>query len=171
MRDLAAFLKDMKARHGIALTGPTKWLPYPKSYGSSGGQRMTFAQWRAFYGWCGHQHVPENDHGDPGSLDFAGLLALAKGEAAATPITKPETPTLKEWFYMPIPDAELDRIALRVWQYRNPNVTKRDAYAHLISASDPKALASAIAALLPKGAVTDAQLETALRTVLGSVDN
>lgn len=91
LRDVAAFLKDMNARHGIALTGPTKWLPYPKSYGSSGGQRMTFAQWRAFYGWCGHQHVPENDHGDPGALDFASILALAKGATST-----PETPALQE---------------------------------------------------------------------------
>ena len=122
--------------------------------------------WAAYSkaGHFGHCHVPGNDHWDPGPIDPQALFLTA----AAKP---PQTAALKEWFDMPIPDAELDRIALRVWQYRNPNVTKRDAYAHLISASDPKALASAVAALLPKGAVTDAQLEAALRTVLGSVDN
>lgn len=168
-RDVGAFLKDMHARHRIALTGPAKWLPYPKSYGSSGGQRMSHAQWRAFYGWCGHQHVPENDHGDPGALDFAGILALAKGTQSASPAPPALT---KEWFDMPIPDAELDRIALRVWQYTNPNVTKRDAYAHLIAAGDPKALAAAVKAVLPaQGPVSQDQLEAALRKVLGSVDD
>ena len=84
-RDLAAFMSDMHTRHGIPLQGPATWLPYPKSYGSTSGQRMTFAQWREFRGWCGHQHVPENDHGDPGSLDFAGILALAKGATLTPP--------------------------------------------------------------------------------------
>lgn len=94
-RDVAAFLKDMNTRHRVALAGPTSWLPYPKSYGSAGGQRMTHAQWREFYGWCGHQHVPENDHGDPGALDFAGILALAKG-ATTSPTASAETPALQE---------------------------------------------------------------------------
>lgn len=88
LRDLAEFLRWLNANHNVPLTGPSMWLTYgpdtrrpgvtPASYGASPA-RMTFAQWNAFKGICGHQHVPENDHGDPGSLPFAELIALAKG--------------------------------------------------------------------------------------------
>lgn len=37
-------------------------------------QRMTYAEWDAFNGVCGHQHVPENDHYDPGKIDIAAFL-------------------------------------------------------------------------------------------------
>ena len=79
LRDLARFLLDMKDRHGIPLTGPApgQWRPYPESYGP-GGQRFSAEEWRAFQGWCGHQHVPENVHGDPGAFPFAKLVNLAE---------------------------------------------------------------------------------------------
>jgi hypothetical protein len=77
--ELAVFLRWMHAEHGVPLTGPSKWPAYPTSYASSAGQRMSFEQWNAFSGVCGHMHVPENVHGDPGAIDFDHLLALAKG--------------------------------------------------------------------------------------------
>lgn len=90
LRDLAAFLHWLNTNHGVPLTGPPMWLTYgpdtrrpgitPASYGASPA-RMSFAQWNAFKGICGHQHVPENDHGDPGSIPFERLIALAKGTA------------------------------------------------------------------------------------------
>ena len=89
LRDLAELLRWLNTDHGVPLTGPSMWLTYgpdarrqgvtPASYGASPA-RMSFAQWTAFKGICGHQHVPENDHGDPGSLPFAKLIALAKGQ-------------------------------------------------------------------------------------------
>lgn len=39
-------------------------------------QRMTFDQWDAFGGICGHQHVPENDHWDPGAFPIDRLLTF-----------------------------------------------------------------------------------------------
>lgn len=90
LQAVADFLTDMHERHGIPLDGPDVWLRYgkdgrrpgvwPASYGASPA-RLTFKQWREFKGWCGHQHVPENSHGDPGALDFARIVALAKGSA------------------------------------------------------------------------------------------
>lgn len=74
IRDLAAFLVDMNQRHGIKLQGPSVWEAYPQSYGADNGCRFRFRRWRNFYGWCGHEHVPENDHGDPGALPFAAVL-------------------------------------------------------------------------------------------------
>jgi len=86
LRDLAAFIVDMHKRHGILIQGPALWLAYgrddrapgrvPASYGPSPA-RLTFAQWRAFLGWCGHQHVPENVHGDPGALPWDRIVELA----------------------------------------------------------------------------------------------
>lgn len=46
--------------------------------------RFSPADWTTFNGWCGHQHVPENDHWDPGALVIANLLP--------TEATMPETP-------------------------------------------------------------------------------
>lgn len=81
LQQLAEFIADMNRRHGIPITGPAVWMPYPASYGKT-VNRMTFAQWRAFKGWCGHQHVPENDHGDPGSLPWATVAKLAQAIVA-----------------------------------------------------------------------------------------
>jgi N-acetylmuramoyl-L-alanine amidase-like protein len=36
--------------------------------------RFTQQQWDNFNGWCGHQHVPENTHWDPGAIDLSELL-------------------------------------------------------------------------------------------------
>jgi hypothetical protein len=40
---------------------------------------MTPAQWTSFRGVCGHSHVPENDHGDPGDFPISTVLAMAAG--------------------------------------------------------------------------------------------
>ncbi|MEU5978456.1 peptidoglycan-binding protein [Streptomyces sp. NPDC047315] len=80
LKGLAEFLAWQFKHNGIALTGPKTWLPYPSSYGKTAA-RMSFSAWTDFNGWCGHQHVPENTHGDPGDLDFATVLSLAKATA------------------------------------------------------------------------------------------
>ncbi|MFE6785208.1 hypothetical protein ACFVFF_23415 [Streptomyces sp. NPDC057680] len=81
IRDVAALMRWLNEEHGIPLTGRAEWMAYPASYGNS-RVRMSFSEWTAFKGWCGHQHVPENDHGDPGALPFARILAAAKGSTA-----------------------------------------------------------------------------------------
>jgi hypothetical protein len=107
---VAEFLRWMNAQHGVPLTGPSRWPAYPTSYASAAGQRMTFTQWGAFKGVCGHMHVPENTHGDPGAIDFAKLIALAKGGTtpAAPAPTKPapapeEDATVPQVLYEPNP--------------------------------------------------------------------
>lgn len=76
LRDLAAFLADMRKRHGIPLSAPA-FVAYPGSYGDS-AVRMDAKTWRDFTGVCGHQHVPENTHGDPGALDMPRVLEMAR---------------------------------------------------------------------------------------------
>lgn len=83
LRDLGAFLADMHKRHGVKLQAP-EFLAYPQSYGAS-RVRFSGEKWRGFYGVCGHQHVPENVHGDPGALPIGKVLAYARGEAPAKP--------------------------------------------------------------------------------------
>lgn len=83
LRDLAAFVKDMHDRHGIPITSGLTWEAYDASYGADNGVRMSNHQWLNFTGWCGHQHVPENLHGDPGALPWDQVQALATGHSAA----------------------------------------------------------------------------------------
>jgi hypothetical protein len=102
LAELAVFLRWMNAQHGVPPVGPKSWPAYPSSYGATDA-RFTFAEWNAFAGVCGHMHVPENDHGDPGALDFTRLLALAKG--TTTPPKEDD---------VALTDSEIDRIAVAV---------------------------------------------------------
>lgn len=56
------------------------------AYGLKSATRMTDNEWLAFGGICGHQHVPHNDHWDPGAIN-------------TTPITNRSTAmaTLPAW--------------------------------------------------------------------------
>ncbi len=67
----------------------SRWKAYPGSYGTGNGTRMTGAQWSAFTGVCGHQHAPENVHGDPGAFPIARLLARVKELAGGEPPKDP----------------------------------------------------------------------------------
>ena len=69
---------------------PRGWVKYPDSYGINARQRMTFAEWRNAYGIFGHQHVPENTHGDPGNFPIAALIAAVAGTPATIPEPTPE---------------------------------------------------------------------------------
>ncbi|WKU46733.1 peptidoglycan-binding domain-containing protein [Streptomyces sp. VNUA116] len=79
LRDLAKLFAWLADEHDIPLTSDVEFLSYPDSYGSASGQRMSFSEWNNYSGWAGHQHVPENDHGDPGSFPIKKVLAYAKG--------------------------------------------------------------------------------------------
>jgi hypothetical protein len=73
---VAHFLVDQHKRHGLKFVAPT-FLPFPASSGAS-KVRFSFNQWHTFAGVCGHQHVPENDHGDPGNIDIKRILQMAQ---------------------------------------------------------------------------------------------
>lgn len=89
LRELAAFLHWTHLEWNVRLDAPLLWLAYPESYGTTRA-RFTFTQWREFYGVCGHQHVPENLHGDPGDMDMRRVLEYAR--QLGTP-TEPPKPT------------------------------------------------------------------------------
>ncbi|MCX4972815.1 peptidoglycan-binding protein [Streptomyces sp. NBC_00620] len=99
LQGVARFLAWMHEEHGVPLSGPKSWPAYPTSYANRAGQRLKAAQWTDFKGVCGHMHVPENVHGDPGAIDFARLLKHAKadldlGDDTPEPTTpaKPKVP-------------------------------------------------------------------------------
>ncbi|CAL9364708.1 hypothetical protein [Streptomyces sp. enrichment culture] len=82
IRDLAAFAKWAHDQHGVPLTSGLTFKAYPSSYGNS-SVRMSNAAWNNFRGHCGHQHVAENLHGDPGAFPMAAILARAAGTTTA----------------------------------------------------------------------------------------
>ena len=91
--EVAEFLAWLHEEHGVPLSGPSKWPAYPSSYGNGQGQRMSGAQWNNFKGVCGHMHVPENDHGDPGSIPFGHIIDLAKSLVGDHEDDTPSTPS------------------------------------------------------------------------------
>lgn len=52
-------------------------------------QRMSFEQWQTFAGICGHQHVPENDHWDPGRFPIDRALSFLGDPPAPIPVPTP----------------------------------------------------------------------------------
>lgn len=51
------------------------------SYGEDAPQRLGAREWLDFTGICGHQHVPENDHWDPGAFPVDRLKRALAGFA------------------------------------------------------------------------------------------
>lgn len=76
LRWLARIIANFNKRHGLKLVAPQKFIPYPGSYGNS-HVRLTGTEWRNTVGVVGHQHVPENSHGDPGNIDIDYVLKVA----------------------------------------------------------------------------------------------
>lgn len=95
--EFARLVRWLSDEHGVKLASTVTWKAYPGSYGSGNGVRLSGSQWLNYYGWLGHQHVPENDHGDPGDFPMAKVLSMAKTKAWETkPPVEPKPPTVEE---------------------------------------------------------------------------
>lgn len=99
---LAGILADFHLRHGLKLQAP-KFVAYPESYGT-GYPRLSFSAWRAFAGVLGHQHVPENLHGDPGAINMPRVLMFAQQLVA--PVTATRLRMLNWPMKVTIPETE-----------------------------------------------------------------
>lgn len=106
LRGVAAFLAWAHSQHGVPLTGPKTWKAYPGSYGASNGVRFSFDAWEDFTGICGHQHAPENLHGDPGAINFARILELAKA-TGSTPTTPGYQPFPGAGWFRKLPNSSI----------------------------------------------------------------
>lgn len=89
LAELALFVRWASEEHNLPMQSDVTWKAYKKgqvggSYGAN-GVRLSGATWNRYYGWLGHQHVPENDHGDPGNINFARVLELARDDEPAEP--------------------------------------------------------------------------------------
>lgn len=74
--NLRRWMRWVESAVGVARVGARFVGPEASPYGLHAPQRFSTALWQSFNGWCGHQHVPENDHWDPGALDIAALLEV-----------------------------------------------------------------------------------------------
>jgi hypothetical protein len=76
MRHLADWLTWCAAQTGCPLVFPAMFVAYPESYGEDAAQRLHDQKWTDATGILGHEHVDQNDHGDPGAFPVARLAAL-----------------------------------------------------------------------------------------------
>lgn len=91
IRDFAAFTRWLSDSNNIPMTTGVEFKAYPASYGNS-DVRMSPGAWNTYKGHCGHQHVPENDHGDPGAFPMQRILDAAKGGTSTPPSGNPAQP-------------------------------------------------------------------------------
>lgn len=93
LKGLAEWMVYLYKTHGIPLKSGLSFKTFDPSRSLWGeGARMSFDQWRAFTGWCGHQHVPENTHGDPGSFPVQKVLDMAKAMLGGATPAAPAAP-------------------------------------------------------------------------------
>jgi hypothetical protein len=71
---LKSWMRWVELQTGAVRKAP-KFFGSAQAYGTGSSTRMSGMEWDAFDGWCGHQHVPENSHWDPGVIDINRLLA------------------------------------------------------------------------------------------------
>jgi len=65
-------MRWIEAQTGIKPVAPA--FGSNEQYGYGNPLEFSQSQWDEFNGWCGHQHVPENNHWDPGAIAILNLL-------------------------------------------------------------------------------------------------
>lgn len=81
---LAGFVAWLAAFTDVPLVAASEWPRYP----NDDHARFSGREWLAFRGVCGHLHVPENTHQDPGDFPAARLIEEARGVATPEEIWK-----------------------------------------------------------------------------------
>ena len=70
---------------------PEKWSA-SGSYGEKASQRLTEDEWETFNGICGHEHVPNNTHWDPGAFDIKEFMGLVGSTRSTRDTVTPDDP-------------------------------------------------------------------------------
>lgn len=92
-RYVAGVLKAIMQHRPIPNRTSVTWARYPASYGQGAKQRLSTAAYDGYSGILGHQHVPENTHGDPGNLlPFLQKYVLPSAPKPPAPTPKPVPP-------------------------------------------------------------------------------
>jgi hypothetical protein len=101
LKELALLVKYLNEKFGLPMTTTVEWAGYKSPGGALKNVRLSGAKWNVYTGHCGHQHVPENGHGDPGSFPMQKVLDYAKG--SIVPPTPTKTPTSVKITVYPTP--------------------------------------------------------------------
>ena len=148
---LSVMIANVAVVKGVLLQAPV-FLPYPSSYGNKNGQRFSLSQWDNFNGVCGHQHVPENVHGDPGSLNVARMLGQAVPDPISIvvpPVPVNRTPEIQT---MPAPAFPLGRCSRHgVQAYYGPKSGPDHSHSGYYGATDRNNIRSFQARLKDRG--------------------
>jgi hypothetical protein len=102
-------LGDLLATLEVAAEIPLE-RPFPDAMPPPPWATFTFARrsagkWGQVAGWYGHVEVPENEHWDPGALEWTEILTIAKSLSGPTPNPDPHpTPAvapspLPDWYW------------------------------------------------------------------------
>lgn len=65
---IARLMRWIEENAGVARSASVQFVPPGRE------RRLSDHDWLAYAGWCGHQHVPENRHEDPGAIAIDALL-------------------------------------------------------------------------------------------------
>src|SRR5438067_6192845 len=79
---LKSLMRWIEHAEGVQPIGPRR--AFANAYGQS-WLRFTSSLWDNFNGWCGHCHVPNNDHWDPGAINIFTLLPAPGVKAMYSP--------------------------------------------------------------------------------------
>lgn len=80
-------MRWIEAQTGILPQAPA--FGNSSQYGLRNPLEFTYIEWQNFNGWCGHQHVPENTHWDPGAIDINLLLPEMESPMAIVRVNAP----------------------------------------------------------------------------------
>lgn len=85
---LNPLLEDLVEHYDVH--GPILEFHGSDAYGENAPYRMAFEEWHTFNGICGHQHVPENKHWDPGPINRSMLLPVTTPKEGVKSMFDPE---------------------------------------------------------------------------------
>lgn len=84
---MRSLMRWIEAQTGIKQYGPTFGGSSQAGYNNS--LQFSNSYWTNFNGWCGHQHVPENDHWDPGAINLNNLFSTVVPIPTPDPVPTP----------------------------------------------------------------------------------
>jgi hypothetical protein len=114
--DLSEFYAWLNKEWDTPIRNTLKWKEYPASYGVKNGVRLSVAEFGTYEGLCGHQHAPEQAHGDPSLINVSLILKNAQAIAGGDPMAYP-TPKTNDVYLSKLHVGQQDSDS--VWQVQN----------------------------------------------------